>query len=244
VAKLAVAALGVVFGDIGTSPLYAMRECFHGAHGIAITRRACSACSRSSSGRWCDRRVKYVFFILRADNKGEGGILSLDGARRVRLRSKGCARRARVRCFRRGAALRRRRHHARRLRAERGRRPRNRAPSLEPFVVPITIAILCALFLIQKRGTRAWGDLRPITLLWFLTLAGLGVYRLSSNLGVLAAVNPHHGVSFLLAHGRSGCRSSAPCSWSSRAVKRSTPISATSAAARFSSAGSPSSSLR
>jgi KUP system potassium uptake protein len=207
VAKLAVGALGVVFGDIGTSPLYAMRECFHGAHGIAINEE--SVLGVLSLIFWSlvvIVAIKYVFFILRADNKGEGGILSLMALAVSALRSKRL-RPAVLACGVFGAAL---------LYGDGALTPavtvlsaveglEIAAPSLEPFVVPITMAILVLLFLIQKRGTASVGAIfGPITLLWFLTLAGLGVYRLSSNLGVLAAVNPHHGVSFLLAHGKIG----------------------------------------
>jgi KUP system potassium uptake protein len=207
VAKLAVGALGVVFGDIGTSPLYALRECFHGAHGLPLDRASVlGVLSLIFWSLFVIVTVKYVFFVLRADNEGEGGILSLMALavsvlRGDRLRGVVLA------CGVFGAAL---------LYGDGALTPavtvlsaveglKIAAPSLEPYVVPITIVILVLLFLIQKGGTARVGAIfGPITLLWFLTLAGLGLYRLSSNLDVLLAVDPSHGARFLVDHGSVG----------------------------------------
>jgi len=206
-AKLAVGALGVVFGDIGTSPLYSMRVCFQGAHGVGISEA--SVLGILSLIFWSLTlivAVKYVFYVLRADNKGEGGILSLMALATSALKGSplrpfvlGCG------VF--GAAL---------LYGDGAITPaisvlsaveglEVAAPRLAPFVIPVTLLILIALFMIQKRGTASVGAIfGPITLVWFLTLAGLGVYHLRSNLHVLAAVNPRYAAGFLLAHGKVG----------------------------------------
>ncbi len=206
-AKLAIAALGVVFGDIGTSPLYSMRECFHGAAGMAITRD--SVLGILSLIFWSLMlivAVKYVFYVLRADNKGEGGILSLMALAVSVLKNK----RLRpfvVACGVFGSAL---------LYGDGAITPaisvlsaveglEIAAPALESMVLPVTIAILIGLFMIQKRGTASVGAVfGPITLVWFFTIAALGIYRLSANLSVLAAVSPTFGITFLVAHGKVG----------------------------------------
>ena len=206
-AKVAIAALGVVFGDIGTSPLYSMRECFHGAHGMKITEAGVlGILSLIFWSLMLIVAVKYVFYVLRADNKGEGGILSLMAL------VVGVLRGSRWRpfvlaCGVFGAAL---------LYGDGAITPaisvlsaveglEIAAPSLEPLVIPLTIAILLGLFAIQKRGTASVGAVfGPIMIAWFSTLAVLGVYRLSGNLSVLAAVSPVHGVRFLTSHGKVG----------------------------------------
>ena len=207
VAKLAIAALGVVFGDIGTSPLYSMRECFHGTHGIPITQA--SVLGILSLICWSLMlivAVKYVFYVLRADNKGEGGILSLMALAVSSL--KGSRLRAFVlACGVFGAAL---------LYGDGAITPaisvlsaveglEIATPALKDLVIPITIAILVGLFFIQKRGTASVGAVfGPITLVWFFVIAALGLYRLHGHLGVLGAVNPVYATRFLLDHGREG----------------------------------------
>jgi len=206
-AKLAIAALGVVFGDIGTSPLYSMRECFHGAHGLKITHDGVlGILSLIFWSLVLIVAVKYVFYVLRADNKGEGGILSLMALVVTVLRGSRW-RPFVLACGVFGAAL---------LYGDGAITPaisvlsaveglEVAAPSLEPLVLPLTIAILIGLFMIQKRGTASVGAVfGPITLVWFVTLAVLGVYRLSRNLSVLAAVSPVYGVTFLTSHGKLG----------------------------------------
>ena len=206
-AKLAIGALGVVFGDIGTSPLYSMRVCFQGAHGIAINEQ--SVLGILSLIFWSLTlivAVKYVFYVLRADNKGEGGILSLMALATSALKG------SRLRpfvlaCGVFGAAL---------LYGDGAITPaisvlsaveglEVAAPRLAPFVIPITLLILVGLFVIQKRGTASVGAVfGPITLVWFVTLAVLGIYHLSANLHVLAAVSPKYAGSFLVSHGKVG----------------------------------------
>jgi KUP system potassium uptake protein len=203
-AKLAVAALGVVFGDIGTSPLYSMRVCVQNAH-LPINEASVFGClSLIFWSLTLIVAVKYVFYVLRADNKGEGGILSLAAlatsvTRGSRLRP------FIVACGVFGAAL---------LYGDGAITPaisvlsaveglEVAAPNLAHFVIPITLVILVGLFWVQKRGTATIGAVfGPIMLVWFATLAVLGVYRLSANLSVLAAVSPTYALRFMVSQGR------------------------------------------
>jgi KUP system potassium uptake protein len=202
--KLALGALGVVYGDIGTSPLYAMRECFNAEHGIALT--PANVMGVLSLIFWALTLIvslKYVAYVLRADNKGEGGILALMALASGALRGK------RIYpvlialgVF--GAAL---------LYGDGVITPaisvlsaveglEIAAPGLQHLVIPITIAILIALFAIQKHGTAGLGAIfGPITLLWFASLFGFGVYRTIEHPGVMASVNPLYAARFLADNG-------------------------------------------
>ena len=207
---LSLGALGVVFGDIGTSPLYALRECFHGAHGLNPTPE--NVIGILSTIVWtlilviC---VKYMMFVMRADNKGEGGILSLM-ALAVRSQHDKTATRRRwvmttMGLF--GAAL---------LYGDGIITPAVSvlsameglslaAPQFEPFIIPITIFVINALFLMQRYGTGRIGlFFGPILLIWFSTLALLGLNGLSSNFGILEAVFPHHAIEFFMNNGKFG----------------------------------------
>ena len=200
---LSIAALGVVFGDIGTSPLYAMRECFQGPHGIAAT--PANVLGVLSLIVWALLLVislKYLVFILRADNRGEGGILAL-AALVSRVKPSNAL--ALLGLF--GAAL---------LYSDGMITPaisvlsaveglEVAAPSLEPFVQPVTIAILIALFFMQSRGTATVGALfGPVTLVWFLAIAVLGVAQIVHEPRVLAALSPGPGVAFFARNGWPG----------------------------------------
>ena len=201
VAKLALAALGIVYGDIGTSPLYSMRECFHGPHAVPVTEA--SVLGVLSLIFWSLTlivSVKYVFYVLRADNKGEGGILALmalagAAVKESRLRPFVIA------CGVFGAAL---------LYGDGAITPAISVLSavegltvassaFDGFVIPITIAILIGLFAIQKRGTASVGSLfGPITLVWFIAIGLLGIFEVGENLSVLRAFNPLWGIRYLL----------------------------------------------
>ncbi|HVR20174.1 MAG TPA: KUP/HAK/KT family potassium transporter, partial [Polyangiaceae bacterium] len=205
--KLAIAALGVVYGDIGTSPLYSVRECFTEPHGVGVTRN--NVLGVLSLVFWSLTliiSVKYLLYILRADNKGEGGILALtalaSSSRRVSrvypvLIAFGAF----------GASL---------LCGEGVITPaisvlsavegiRLAAPGLSDWVRPITVVILIGLFAIQRRGTASVGAVfGPITALWFTSLALLGGHQLILNPEVLLSVNPVYAVSFLLENGHVG----------------------------------------
>jgi KUP system potassium uptake protein len=204
-ALLTLTALGVVYGDIGTSPLYALRECFHGSHAVEVS--AANVMGVLSLVFWAlviVVTIKYVVFILRADNKGEGGILSL-AALVVPMRSAQSGRRRvllLLGLF--GAAL---------LYGDGALTPsvsvlsaveglEVATPGLQPYVVPISIAILVALFSFQRHGTARMGRVfGPIIILWFVTLASLGLYGIWGVPRVLAAVNPAWALEFFAANG-------------------------------------------
>ena len=202
---LMVGALGVVYGDIGTSPLYALRECFHGAHSVGVSPE--SVLGILSLIFWsliAIVSVKYLVFVLRADNKGEGGILSLlalafgdspnSGRRRGILVGLGVF----------GAAL---------LYGDGMLTPcvtvlgaveglEVATPLFAPYVVPLTIVILITLFAFQRVGTGGMGlAFGPVTVVWFAVLAALGVRGILMAPEVLGALSPHHAVFFLLNNG-------------------------------------------
>ncbi|MBX3744987.1 MAG: potassium transporter Kup [Verrucomicrobiae bacterium] len=203
-AGLALGALGVVYGDIGTSPLYAIRECFHGAHAQPV--REDTVLGVLSAVIWtlilivC---VKYLGVVTRANNRGEGGIMALlaltlsrwpTGKSKTPLLVLGAC----------GAAL---------LIGEGMITPpisvlsaleglEVATPELGPYVVPLTVAILLGIFTMQRVGTgRVGGWYGPITLVWFLTIAALGVRGILESPGVLQAFDPTHGVRFLVHQG-------------------------------------------
>jgi len=204
---LALGALGVVYGDIGTSPLYAIKECFNGPHGVSATPD--NVLGVLSLVVWAMAFVvtfKYLSFVMRADNRGEGGILALLAL----VGMKGNARAGRrvllgLGLF--GAAL---------LYGDGVITPAISvlgaiegvavaAPGLEHLIVPAAVAILVGLFLFQKRGTATVGAVfGPVMLVWFatITLTGLNGVRLDPT--VLRAVWPGYGVSFFLRHGWHG----------------------------------------
>ncbi len=197
------AALGVVFGDIGTSPLYALRECFHGAHGIAATpANVYGVLSLIFWALIIIISIKYLVFILRADNRGEGGILALSA-----LVSHVRPSRAFVFLGLFGAAL---------LYSDGMITPAitvlgavegldKVTPRLQPFVEPISILILIGIFLVQSRGTAKIGALfGPVTALWFLVIAALGVAEIVRLPAILGALSPHHAVTFFLHNGWHG----------------------------------------
>ena len=201
-AALSIAALGVVFGDIGTSPLYALRECFYGEYGIEAT--SANVLGVLSLVFWTliiVVTVKYLTFILRAHNKGEGGVIALTALVRPAKNNT-----SRMRWFLMltglfGAAL---------LYGDGMITPAISVlsaieglnvitPVLDPYVVPITIIILTCLFMLQHRGTEKTGILfGPVILLWFLCIAGLGLSSIVKNPHILIAVWPWHGVQFLM----------------------------------------------
>jgi KUP system potassium uptake protein len=205
--KLALAALGVVYGDIGTSPLYAVRECFHGSHGINVERaNVLGVLSLIFWSLILIISIKYVFYILRADNKGEGGILALTALASATKKVPG-AYPALIAIGVLGAAL---------LIGEGIITPaisvlsaveglEIAAPSLKPFVIPVTIAILVGLFSFQRKGTASVGLIfGPITALWFTSLGVLGAVHLVRKPEVLEALSPVYGAQFLAENGYQG----------------------------------------
>lgn len=204
---LVLAALGIVFGDIGTSPLYALKECINGEHGVAPTHEnVLGVLSLITWSLTLVVTVKYLAFIMRADNQGEGGILALLALVPDRLRGKDRIGWVALIVLA-GASL---------LYGDGMITPaisvlsaveglENEAHGLKPYVVPITCVILLGLFLIQKHGTAGIGRLfGPIMALWFVTIGGLGAYHFAQNRAILAALDPRHAVTFFLDHGFHG----------------------------------------
>ncbi len=199
-AVLALTALGVVFGDIGTSPIYAFRESFHPSHGIAVTpENVLGVLSLIFWSLIIVISIKYLTLVLEADNRGEGGIIALTAlvsppterarGRRWLLVMAGLF----------GAAL---------LYGDSMITPaisvlsaieglEVATPFFAPYVIPITVGILFALFWFQKRGTGGVGAVfGPVTLVWFATLAIMGIAALVRHPGVLVALSPTHGAAF------------------------------------------------
>jgi KUP system potassium uptake protein len=200
---LVLAALGVVYGDIGTSPLYALRECFAGAHAIPVTEgNVLGVLSLIVWSLIITVSVKYLLFVMRADNGGEGGILALVALVRSKGGEQTHALLIAIGLF--GAAL---------LYGDGMITPAISVLSaveglgvathvFAPFVVPITVVILVLLFMVQRRGTAGIGQVfGPIMIVWFVAIAALGLPHIMRTPVVLHAINPAHAVRFVVAHG-------------------------------------------
>ena len=222
-ATLSLAALGVVYGDIGTSPLYAIRESFGDLYGVSPTpANILGVLSLIFWSLIIVISVKYLAFVMRADNNGEGGIMALTalvtpgrmaapgGQQVVEADAHSFTARRRnalvlIGLF--GAAL---------LYGDSMITPaisvlsaieglKVATPVFEPYVIPITIAILVGLFAIQSRGTAGIGKVfGPVTLLWFAVLGTMGVLQIVRTPSVLGAVNPLLGLAFFAANGLRG----------------------------------------
>lgn len=202
---LIIGALGVVYGDIGTSPLYALKETFSKATGLQpIPEQVIGSVSAIIWLLTLVVSLKYVILILRADNRGEGGIMAL-----LALASSAVKENPRVQttvliigCF--GACL---------FFGESILTPAISVlsavegleviePSLAPLVLPIALAILVALFLIQRFGTASVGRFfGPIILVWFIVIAGIGASQIVETPAILVALNPIYGITFLIDRG-------------------------------------------
>lgn len=200
--KLVLGCIGVVYGDIGTSPLYAMRESLHAASYDGLSRAdVLGVISLLIWSLILIVTLKYVALIMRADNKGEGGTLSL-----VALVQRGLARRpgwllaigvVGISLFFGDAMI---TPAMSVLSAVEGLELV--APSLGPFVLPLTIAIILGLFLFQSQGTERVSILfGPIMILWFATMAVMGVYHLADDFSILGAFNPVYAGGFLIHNG-------------------------------------------
>ncbi|WP_242340366.1 MULTISPECIES: potassium transporter Kup [unclassified Anaeromyxobacter] len=206
-AKLALGALGVVYGDIGTSPLYSLKECFTGHHGVAPS--AANVLGVLSLVFWAMTFVvtfKYLSFVMRADNRGEGGILALLAlVGRHEARRRGRQLLLILGLF--GAAL---------LYGDGVITPAISvlgavegltvaAPALAHWVVPVTVGILALLFFIQRRGTAVVGAVfGPVMLVWFACIAILGVRGILFDASILQAVLPTHAIGFFVRNGWQG----------------------------------------
>jgi KUP system potassium uptake protein len=207
-AILSLTALGIVYGDIGTSPLYAMRECFHGPHAIEATpANVFGVISLIFWALVLIISVKYCVFVLRADNRGEGGILALTAlATPIKVVSRS-EKWVLVVLGIFGAAL---------LYGDGIITPaisvlgaieglNVATPLFAPYVVPMTVVIIIGLFMIQSRGTAKVGRLfGPVMLVWFFVIAALGVSQIIRHPSVVGAFNPAHGFDFFLRNGWHG----------------------------------------
>jgi KUP system potassium uptake protein len=199
---LSLTALGVVYGDIGTSPLYALKECFTAHHGHRLPPSHDNVLGVLSLITWSlilVISVKYLLFVLRADNRGEGGILALMSL----VRPRGTRRAVLIGLGLFGSAL---------LYGDGMITPAITmlsafegvdavAPALDRWVLPMTVAALIALFAVQRHGTARIGALfGPLMLVWFTVLSVLGIRNLVIMPHVLAALNPWWAVKFILAN--------------------------------------------
>lgn len=208
--RLAFAALGVVYGDIGTSPLYALRACFTGIHGVEPNQT--NVLGVLSLVFWSLLLIvsgKYFAFVMRAANQGEGGILALMslgfGEHTVGTPSQRKPTLVLVGVF--GAAL---------LYGDGMITPaisvlsaveglNVATPMFEPYIVPLTVAIVIGLFSLQKIGTGRVGRIfGPVTLLWFLSMTGLGLRGILEAPQVLRAFSPAYAVRFFAENGWAG----------------------------------------
>lgn len=205
---LMLGAMGVVFGDIGTSPLYAFREAFSGSHAVSPTHD--NVLGILSLMLWALILVvslKYVIFIMRANNKGEGGIMALIALVQRAFHDNSRRRLVLVTLGLFGAAL----FYGDSmitpaisvLSAVEGLKIA--APGLESFVVPLALLILAGLFFIQYRGTGSVGAwFGPVMLVWFTVLGGLGLASVAQTPEVLGAINPQYAVDYFRMHGLAG----------------------------------------
>jgi KUP system potassium uptake protein len=204
-AAVVLSALGVVYGDIGTSPLYALKESFHHMHEVAVIQsNILGVLSLIFWSLILIISLKYNLLILKADNKGEGGILALTAL--VSTIFKKSSKRLRVLTllglF--GTAL---------LYGDGMITPAISVlsaveglelvqPALHPYIVPLTVLILIGLFSIQKHGTAVVGKVfGPITLLWFITIGTLGFLKIIDSPEILSALNPMYAFDFFAANG-------------------------------------------
>src|SRR5687768_5462616 len=213
-ATLSLVALGVVYGDIGTSPLYAIRECFFGSHAVAPTvENVLGVLSLIIYALVLVISIKYVLIVMRADNQGEGGILALTalvpgkGRERIGASRLAVGRPILIALGIFGTAL---------LYGDGMITPAISVlgaieglevvtPLFEPYVVPVTVAILVGLFAIQRFGTHRVGGLfGPIVIMWFVTIAALGIIWIVRAPAVLGAFDPRHALTFFEANGFAG----------------------------------------
>ncbi len=201
---LVLAAIGVVFGDIGTSPLYALKECFNPEHGIPLTPEATlGVISMLFWAIFIVVALKYILFVMSADNKGEGGVLALMALslRTVRSRSRMALLFIMIgvlgACMFYGDAVITPAISV--LSAVEGLEIA--VPGTEHYVLPITLVILVALFFVQSSGTEWVGKLfGPIMLIWFSAIALLGAWHMFAAPQILAAINPWYAYVFMHTH--------------------------------------------
>ena len=201
-AILALGALGVVYGDIGTSPLYALKECFTGPHGVPLTQD--NVLGVLSLVFWSLNFVvtfKYLSVVMRADNRGEGGILALlalvrphgEGGRRRGTAGWSASACSARRCSTATASSPRRSRCSARWKVSASRRRR-----LQPWMVPIAVVDHLGAVCGAAPGTAGIGAIfGPVTMVWFVCIAVLGIMGILPQPSVLAALNPWYAASFL-----------------------------------------------
>jgi KUP system potassium uptake protein len=202
-AVLTLAALGIVYGDIGTSPLYAFKEVFHAGHVPVTPGNVLGILSLLFWTMTVIVSLKYVLLILRADNNGEGGLIAMLALATTAVKEKPALRRTLLLVGMFGTAV---------FYGDGVITPAISvlsavegvgvvAPQMQALVVPITLVVLTLLFAAQRFGTggigRAFG---PITLVWFVVIAALGVPQIAAHPEVLAALNPAYAVGFFTEH--------------------------------------------
>lgn len=205
-AIMAITALGVVYGDIGTSPLYALKECFHGPHAIDINQvNVMGVLSLIFWSIMVVITIKYICFVTKADNQGEGGTFAL-----LAILSSSIRNDPKSKFFKAlpylalcSAAL---------LYSDGIITPaisvlsaveglKEVAPAAEHIVVPVTCVILTILFLLQKHGTaRIGGIFGPVMLLWFIAIAIVGIINIADNPGIMLSVSPHYAIEYFQAN--------------------------------------------
>jgi len=198
---LAVGAIGVVYGDIGTSPLYTLRTAFTGSYGLSLTpANVLGVVSVIFWALLIIVTLKYITLIMRADNRGEGGILALTA-----LVSRGIESRDRLRWWLVGLGI----FGAAMFYGDGMITPAITvlgaveglgviAPAMHPYIVPITVVILVALFAIQRSGTAKLGAVfGPVMALWFIALGALGALSIMRHPAVLAAFEPVYAFRFI-----------------------------------------------
>jgi len=205
---LVIGAIGVVFGDLGTSPLYTMKEAFYGPHGMPVgTLNILGILSLVTWTLVMVVAVKYVAFIMRADNKGEGGIMAMMALAQRATRGYPRTRKMVVLFAILGAAL----FYGDGvitpsisvLSAIEGLQVS--APSLSNYVVPLTVIVLFALFWFQKHGTERVGRVfGPVMALWFAAIGAIGAWNIFQHPLVLRAFNPWYAIQFFMHHGWGG----------------------------------------
>ena len=203
-ALLTLGALGVVYGDIGTSPLYALKEVFHGGHIPLTPDNILGVLSLLFWTMTIVVSFKYVMLILRADNNGEGGLIAMLALATQAVESKPRLKRVLMGVGLFGTAI---------FFGDAVITPAMTvlgavegidvyAPQHHQWIVPITLAVITLLFAVQRFGTGGVGKaFGPVMLVWFSTLALLGLPQVLANPSVLAAINPMHALHFCLAHG-------------------------------------------
>jgi len=206
--SLSLLALGIVYGDIGTSPLYSMRECFYGTHAVALTRaNIFGVLSLIFWSLVVVVTLKYHVYVIRFDNRGEGGILALMGLVGMDKERRATVKAALIAMGVFGAAL---------LYGDGIITPaisvlsaieglEVATPFFKPYVLAITIVILIVLFVFQRKGTAGVGSVfGPIMIFWFSTLAVLGIRGILWEPSVLLAINPIYAIRFFIANGGHG----------------------------------------